>query len=138
MVFLKISQYSQENTCVGVEKRFLKKFLRTSICFDVFLEAIEKSEICFNNFQNEICSVYIMLRILDNINDKPKYLILISLCVSDFSNIQKLRVLNISLMQLPFRVRLLALSYIAIILLLLNGILVSHIVQTCKNIVVRS
>ena len=75
---------------------------------------------------------------MDNINDKPKYFILISLCVSDFSNIQKLRVLNISLMQLVFRVRLLALSYIAIILLLLNGILVSHIVQTCKNIVVRS
>ena len=75
---------------------------------------------------------------MDNINDKLKYFILISLCVSDFSNIQKLRVLNISLMQLVFRVRLLALSYIAIILLLLNGILVSHIVQTCKNIVVRS
>ena len=79
-----------------------------------------------------------MLQIMDNINDKLKYFILISLCVSDFSNIQKLRVLNISLMQLVFRVRLLALSYIAIILLLLNGILVSHIVQTCKNIVVRS
>ena len=79
-----------------------------------------------------------MLQVIGNINGKPKYFFLISLCFSDFSNIQKLRVLNISLMQLVVSVRLLAQSYIAIIVLLLNGILVSHIVQTCKNIVVRS
>ena len=60
MVFLKNSQYSQENTCVGGEKRLqhrcfavnIAKFLRAPILMaaSVFLEALEKSKICFNNF----------------------------------------------------------------------------------------